>query len=48
MSKPMSKNTSLIPLDQLKLDHGKKENIILVLGSEGEGVSRTIAKASDT
>ena len=42
-----TKFKSLIPLDQLKLPHGKKENIILVLGSEGEGVSRAIAKAAD-
>jgi len=35
----------LLPLDELKID--KKENIMLVLGSEGEGVSRTIAKLAD-
>ena len=37
----------MIPLDQLRLDKGAKENVILVLGSEGEGISRNIAKNSD-
>jgi len=35
----------LLALDELKID--KKENVMLVLGSEGEGVSRTIAKLAD-
>lgn len=35
----------LLSLDQLKLS--KKDNVILVLGSEGEGVSRTIARMAD-
>ena len=39
--------SSLISLDQLRLDRGPKENVILVLGSEGEGVSRTISRCSD-
>ena len=38
---------SLMPLDQLRLENGPKENVILVLGSEGEGVSRTIARSAD-
>jgi len=32
-------------LDQLKLN--TDDNVILVLGSEGEGVSRTIARCAD-
>lgn len=39
------KEPPLIPLDKLKLS--KSENVILVLGSEGEGVSRTIARMAD-
>lgn len=35
----------LISIDELKLN--KDENILLVLGSEGEGVSRTISKLSN-
>lgn len=42
-----SSGSSLISLDQLRLDKGPKENVILVLGSEGEGVSRTISRCSD-
>ena len=37
----------MIPLDQLRFERGPKENVILVLGSEGEGVSRTVAKSAD-
>ena len=36
-------SSKLTPLDQLRLPRGGKSNVILVLGSEGEGVSRTIA-----
>ena len=40
-------NTSgLTPLNKLRVS--RDENIILVLGSEGEGVSRFIAQAADT
>ena len=35
----------MLPLDQLKLN--KKDDLILILGSEGEGVSRTIARMAD-
>ena len=42
-----AKYKSLTPLDELTIPGGKKQNIILVLGSEGEGVSRAIAKAAD-
>ena len=35
----------MIPLDKLKLS--RKDNILLVLGSEGEGVSRTISRLAD-
>ena len=35
----------LLALDQLKLN--KQDNIMLVLGSEGEGVSRTISRMAD-
>lgn len=41
---PPSEN-KLTPLNQLKLS--PSDNIILVLGSEGEGVSRTIARLAD-
>ena len=37
----------LISLDQLRLENGRDENVILVLGSEGEGISRNIARNSD-
>jgi tRNA G18 (ribose-2'-O)-methylase SpoU len=35
----------LIPLEKLKLN--PNDNILLVFGSEGEGVSRAISKAAD-
>lgn len=35
----------MVPLDSLKLD--KVSNQMLVLGSEGEGVSRTISRMAD-
>lgn len=35
----------VIPIDQLRLR--KNDNIILVLGSEGEGVSKTINKIAN-
>ena len=37
----------MVSLDELKLERGGRENVILVLGSEGEGVSRTIDKCAD-
>ena len=43
-SKPF-KAGSVISIDELKL--GREENIILVLGSEGEGVSRSINRLAD-
>ena len=41
----MDSSSKLIPLDKLKLS--KDENILLVFGSEGEGVSRAISRAAD-
>lgn len=35
----------MIPLEKLKLN--PNDNILLVFGSEGEGVSRAISKAAD-
>lgn len=35
----------LIPLEKLKIN--PNDNILLVFGSEGEGVSRAISKAAD-
>ena len=42
---PQQKEQKLIPLDQLKLK--RSDNTMLVLGSEGEGVSRTIGRMAD-
>jgi len=39
------KAEKVVSIDELKLK--KTENIILVLGSEGEGVSRTLSKLAD-
>jgi len=39
------KAEKVISIDELKLK--KTENIILVLGSEGEGVSRILSKMAD-
>lgn len=51
MQERMSSDSNLkplIPLDKLTLPKTVKgNNVILVLGSEGEGVSRTIAKSAD-
>ena len=48
MDEGMNKDTSgLISLDELRLPRGPKQNTILILGSEGAGVSRTIAKSAD-
>ena len=48
MDEGLNKNTSgLISLDELRLPRGSKQNTILILGSEGAGVSRTIAKSAD-
>jgi tRNA G18 (ribose-2'-O)-methylase SpoU len=35
----------LVPLEKLKLN--QNDNILLIFGSEGEGVSRAISKAAD-
>ena len=40
-------STKLISLDDLRLERGARENVILVLGSEGEGVSKTISRCAD-
>ena len=42
---PQQKEQKLIPLDQLRLK--RSDNTMLVLGSEGEGVSRTIGRMAD-
>ena len=48
MDEGLNKNTSgLISLDELRLPRGPKQNTILILGSEGAGVSRTIARSAD-
>ena len=39
------KTQSVISIDELKLK--KDDNVILILGSEGSGVSRTISKLAD-
>ena len=43
----VSNPSNLISLDELRLERGARENVILVLGSEGEGVSRTITRCAD-
>ena len=42
---PPTSNNKVISIEELKLR--KNDNVILVLGSEGEGVSRTIGKLAN-
>lgn len=47
MDSELNNSSGLTPLDQLRLPLGSEQNVILVLGAEGEGVSRTIGKSAD-